>query len=63
MVAQCPCGVESFANERVDRGFRGRLQDRLIALRLHGCKQGGGGLGFLLVRLLRLGFGLEELRQ
>jgi hypothetical protein len=55
-----PGGVESFANERVDGGFRGRLQEVSLALRLHARQQSSGGLGFLFVRLLRLGFGLES---
>ncbi len=62
VVAQGSAGVEAFANERVDGGSRGRLQNRLLALRLHACKkQGSGGLGAFLLRLLRLVFGLEEL--
>ncbi len=61
VVAQGSAGVEAFANERVDGGSRGRLQNRLLALRLHACKHGSGGLGAFLLRLLRLVFGLEEL--
>jgi hypothetical protein len=58
-------GVEAFANERVDGSSRGRPQFcRFIALHLHACKkQGSGGLGAILLRLLRLVFGLEELRH
>jgi hypothetical protein len=51
VVAQGPGGAESFANERVDGGSRGRLEDHFILLRLHACKQGSLGLGFFLGRL------------
>ena len=51
VVAQRPGGAESFANERVDGGSRGRLEDHFILLRLHACKQGSLGLGFFLGRL------------
>jgi hypothetical protein len=64
VVAQGSAGVEAFANERIDGGSRGRPQFcRFIALHPHACKHGSGGLGAFLLRLLRLVFGLEELRH
>ena len=50
-------------NSRVRGGSRGRLQDRFVAWHLHAGKHGSGGLGTCRVRLLRLIFGLEELRH